>query len=397
MGITFEKLIKFDLVKGLEEDFFKKGNKKRVFDFLAIINEIQTADRFIRDCPSYPGSTEKIIRSEMVSVIGATLSIEGTRLEAKEIEESFEKAKHQDELVRPEQEAENSRKVYQFIAELEKNQKDTFVYREEIIKQIHKYFTDGLHYLGNVPGKYRGEFPTTFGEPRRKGLCRNNAEINEAMVKFVEWLNRDEKNILCGNPIVKAIMAHYYLTEIHPFGDGNGRTARALEALVLYMNGINHYCFWSLANFWAMNRGMYIRYLGEIRDTANPWDFLIWGITGYLQEVLRVKGLVLKKVKQLMFMDYIKWLWNNKMDQEIKINERIVTILGLLVRYGPMPLNKFQSLPELAILYSNKSSATRHRDLHKMQKNKLVRITEEENDKIITPNFQIFEHIRYEV
>lgn len=374
---------------------FKNSNKEQVFAFLATVNEIQTADQFIRDCPSYPGSTEKIIRSEMVSVIGATLSIEGTRLGAEEIVETFEKANHRNKLVRPEQEAENSRRVYKFIEELVRNQSGKFVYSEAMVKQIHQSFTEGLHYLGNAPGQYRGEYVTTFGEPRRKGLCRNNAEINEAMTKFVEWLNRDEKNILSANYIVKAIMAHYYLTEIHPFGDGNGRTARALEALILYANGINHYCFWSLANFWAMNRDMYIANLGQIRDTSNPWEFLIWGINGYLQEILRIKGLVLKKVKQLMYMDYVRWLWNNRKGENIKISERIVSLLGFLVRHEQIPLNKFYSRSEVSILYHGKSSTTRFRDLRKMQQTNLIRIVEEEGNKIVKPNFQILENLRY--
>ncbi len=395
MELTLEKLIKFDLLDELEKSLFR--DKEHSIDFFATFREIQIADQFTRDCPSFPGSTAKIIRSEMVSAIGSTLAIEGTKLDADEIEESFRKCERQQVLQRTEQEAENSRKVYEFIRSLAKRPQAEFTYTEQMIKQIHKYFTDGLNYLGNVPGLYRREFVTQFGEPGRPGLCRTGTEVSKAMVNFVDWLNRKDEGLPGSNIIVKAIMAHYYLTEIHPFADGNGRTARALEALVLYVNGINQYCFWSLANFWSMNRGQYIRYLGEIRSTCDPWSLLIWGMKGYLQEIQRVKNKVLIKVKQLMFMDYVKWLFYNKKQQAIKINPRIINTLSVLVRQGPMVLDQFHSSPDLAVLYSNVTVVTRHRDFQKMKELGLIRIFTEDHKEFVQANFQLLELLEYSV
>jgi len=401
MELNFEKLINFDLVEDLEKAIFKEDAGWRRFrDFYDTFHDIQIADSFIRDCPSFPGSTDKIIRSEMVSAIGATLAIEGTRLGADEIEESFRKAQAHGKLARAEQEADNSRKVYEFIAEYvyslaEKGEELT--YTEQLIHQIHKYFTDGLNYLDNVPGQYRGEFPTTFGEPRRVGLCRTGTEVSCAMTKFTNWLNAAAHGPLSANTIVRAIMAHYYLTEIHPFADGNGRTARALEALILYVTGINAYCFWSLANFWSMNRDKYIDELGKIRRTSDPWDLLIWGMKGYLQEIQRIKQKVLEKVKELMLTDYTKYLLDTKKHQKVQINDRILTIVRMLVRSGPTPLSKLQSSPELAALYSNRTVATRNRDLRKMKSLGLVRISGEDKNTFIEANFQILETLIYKV
>jgi len=257
MELTYEKLIKFDLVEGFEKTFFAANNTPLLEDFINTIQEIKSTDEFIKDFPSYPGSTDKIIRDELVSAIGSTLAIEGTNLKKEEIEESFEKTSLKGQLERKEQEAENSRKVYSFILELVKNHRDVFNHDEGMIKQMHKYFTENMNYLSNIPGEYRGDFPVTFGTPRMEGLCRNRSEIDIAMENLVKWLNKESSGLLSGSIIVRAIMAHYYLTEIHPFGEGNGRTARALEALVLYVNGINDYCFWSLANFWSINRDQY--------------------------------------------------------------------------------------------------------------------------------------------
>ena len=51
------------------------------------------------------------------------------------------------------------------------------------------------------------------------------------MAKYIEWLNSDE--ILQLNPFIRAALAHYHFSLIHPFWDGNGRTARLIETAIL--------------------------------------------------------------------------------------------------------------------------------------------------------------------
>ncbi len=85
MKLTYEKLIKFDLIEEVER-FFSKMDKLDLFmEAVGIFSGIQKIDEFIKDSPSFPGSTDKIIRSELVSVVGATLAIEGTYLAQDEI------------------------------------------------------------------------------------------------------------------------------------------------------------------------------------------------------------------------------------------------------------------------------------------------------------------------
>ena len=191
MELTFKRLVKFDLIEKFEESLFKKKNISLLMEFYNNIQEIRSIDQFIKDSPSFPGSTNKIIREELVSAIGATLAIEGTILQREEIFESFKKANLNKELKRNEQEAENSRKVFSFIIDFVNNN-DKFSYNEQIIKQIHKYFTENIDYISNKPGDYRGNFTVTFGIPRIKGLCRTRPEIDIAMSNFVNWLNENK-------------------------------------------------------------------------------------------------------------------------------------------------------------------------------------------------------------
>ena len=86
-----------------------------------------------------------------------------------------------------------------------------------------------------------------FVDPLEAGQFRNTqvyvgdyipppaSEVKQLMKEFVTWLNTEEALNL--NPIELAALAHYRLVFIHPFYDGNGRTARLLMNLILMQAG----------------------------------------------------------------------------------------------------------------------------------------------------------------
>lgn len=402
MALSYQKLNQFDLLNDLA-DSIKPDNLGPVLDFVGVTQEIQAADRFIRDLPSYPMSTDKIIRNELVSAIGSTLAIEGISTDREQINEAIQKGEADSlrkEINRKEQEIINSQNVYRYILKtVRSNREDKFIFTIEHISDIHRLFTEKIPYLGNTPGVYRNT-GASFGDPRKVSLCSSYGDIYISMKYFIEWLNIDGGNIFRANVIAKAIMAHYYLTEIHPFGDGNGRTARAVEAMILYVNGMNEYCFWSLANFWSAHRNEYISHLGNIRETCNPYDFMMWGLRGYLGEILRIKGLVLKKVKQLMFRDYVTWLNNTNKDRppSKRINDRMFNLLMMLTDLGRLPLNKFKSHSFYKTLYLNVSEATQSRDFTKITKTlALASVTQESGEDYIEPNYEILRRLEYKI
>jgi Fic family protein len=66
-----------------------------------------------------------------------------------------------------------------------------------------------------------------------------------------------------GTPIVRAAMAHLNLTMIHPFSDGNGRMARALQTLVLARDGLLDPVFASIEEWLGNNTQAYYAILAE--------------------------------------------------------------------------------------------------------------------------------------
>ena len=393
-ALTITKLREFDLEKELEKTLLNnEENQKKLTEFLSLIGQIYTVDQFIKDCPSFPKAKKNIINEEIGSSIGATLAIEGIVLdkEGEDMpEQSLREVDLQAKIKNKQQQKENTQKAYKYILDTVDNCVGEFTYSEEQIKKIHHLITDNVESVSpNYPGEYRDTGAWVGNEPRRRSLLEQQSEIIGAMREFVEWLNKNDIGFLTSYPIIKAIMAHYYLVEIHPFGDGNGRTARALEALILYEN-FRSPCFSNLAQYWSKNRNEYIINLGHIRDTLNPMGFLMLGIKGYLEEVKKVKSRVLKKVKQLMLQDYVQYLY-----REDKILLRVLNILMLLIDIGKIPYKNFLSTIEP--IYTERKERTRYRDFKTMEDLRLIRITKEKGKKSIEPNFEKIEELEYGV
>src|SRR5258708_33213103 len=66
------------------------------------------------------------------------------------------------------------------------------------------------------------------------------------------------------NLLVKAAMVHLNLTLIHPFSDGNGRMARALQTLMLALDGLIHPVFSSIEEWLGENTEEYYEILSKV-------------------------------------------------------------------------------------------------------------------------------------
>jgi Fic family protein len=93
---------------------------------------------------------------------------------------------------------------------------------ELVLRQINREFLHGaVETL--TPGVYRrGQNRVGNYVPPDQG------DLPSLMHAFVRWLQRGTQH-----PLIAAGLAHLHLAALHPFWDGNGRTARGLEALVI--------------------------------------------------------------------------------------------------------------------------------------------------------------------
>jgi len=80
-------------------------------------------------------------------------------------------------------------------------------------------------------------------------------DVKKLMADLISWLNESEQSdLLCP---LRAAIAHYQFATIHPYYDGNGRTARLLATIILHRGGYDLKGLYSLEEYYAKNLQAY--------------------------------------------------------------------------------------------------------------------------------------------
>jgi len=116
------------------------------------------------------------------------------------------------------------------------------------------------------------------------------ADCEALLARLCAWLGSDafrsdDPQLRLPLAIVKATIAHLYLAWIHPFGDGNGRTARLMELQILLSAGFAKPTTQLLSNHYNRTRSEYYRQLAAASRTASPLAFLGYAVEGLVDEL----------------------------------------------------------------------------------------------------------------
>lgn len=151
-------------------------------------------------------------------------------------------------------------------------------------------------------------------------------EIPYLVEDFFTWLNHsDTKQI---HPIFRAAITHYQMVYIHPFIEGNGRTARALASLVLYSLGYDFKRFFSLEQYFDSDVERYYQALLSVQQHAGN-DLTYWleyFCYGLAIEIDKIKSQVQKLSKDLKL--------KKQLGEQVALSERQILILELLHTQG---------------------------------------------------------------
>lgn len=101
--------------------------------------------------------------------------------------------------------------------------------------------------------------------------------VPEMMRSLVTFIQKSELH-----PLLKACIAHFYFVYIHPFGDGNGRTARALSYMMLLQSGYDFFRYFSISGIVAEERGKYYRSMRNVEDSDGDMTYFIDAYSGML-------------------------------------------------------------------------------------------------------------------
>lgn len=163
----------------------------------------------------------------------------------------------------------------------------------ELICSLHKQVTEGLLSEGNC-GRYRSQ-PVFVNDPRVRQTMYWPPDVKDVhglMDDLLAFVNKKNAAI---DPLLLAAIAHRQFVLIHPFLDGNGRTARLLTTYLLARSGFPLFRIFSFEQFYNRDTDRYFQFVGargnyyEIADSINFTAWMEYFTEGILDELLRVK------------------------------------------------------------------------------------------------------------
>ncbi len=199
--------------------------------------------------------------------------------------------------------------------------------------------------------------------------------------KFCVWLNNDfdvpgeEKKALS---ILKAIIAHIYIAWIHPFGDGNGRTARLIEFQILLSAGMPATAAHLLSNHYNQTRSEYYRQLDLTHKAGgNIFSFIEYALQGFIDGLAEQIELVKRQQLHVHWINYIHDRFRDK-DRPSDIRKRRV-VIDLSSKDGPVPISEIRHIsPRIAESYAGKTERTIKRDINALVEMDLIERTSKE-------------------
>ncbi|MBW8059950.1 MAG: Fic family protein [Solirubrobacterales bacterium] len=226
---------------------------------------------------------------------------------------------------------------------------------------------------GVVPGEIP---PHVVGVGSYVGAPREDCEF--LLDRLSEWLNGPDFTPRSPDwdlpmALVKAIVAHLYIAWIHPFGDGNGRTARLMELRILLEAGVPTPATHLLSNHYNQTRTEYYRQLREAsRGDAGVLPFVRYALQGFVDGL----GEQLSTVRTQQFADR----WEQYVYQQFgrattpaRLRQRQL-VLEMSEIDVPLSKAELRTLsPGLVEMYHGKTDKTLSRDINAVLKMGLVR------------------------
>ena len=298
-----------------------------------------------------PDWREQLDRLNRVRAVHGTTALEGNPLSEQQVAESLHNGESSNQQTREQIQIQNAGRAQDWIRS--RFAKDGEPLRLRDILEMHRLMTEHSDETNNAPGRFRTT-RVVVGTPALGGVHRAAppADVPRLMDDFIAFIN--SVRLRHEHPVVRALLGHFFLVTIHPFGDGNGRVSRLVEAAILYEGGYNVLGFYGLSNYFYRNRDEYMKRLQECRRTQpfNVTSFVKFGLDGFAAELGGINNFIKTKLNRVVYRSTMQKAARQKTGKRRRIlNDREYELLNFLLRETE-PEDPFAEKPSSQILFS---------------------------------------------
>jgi Fic family protein len=364
--VTNRDLVKVMTFKSGKFVFSHRFEVNRLMPYLLQSNILHDT---VRDLPILPDMAARLEEEIIRRSIFGTAAIEGNPLKEEEVARIVSEYDKLENLERADKEIRNLKTAYDYLAKIKVNAESAFILEEDQIKHVHSVITSNIVHEQNIPGQYRNHI-VKVGDDSHGGVYTPPhilKDIQTLMGKFMHWINSPEITVL--DPIIRATLAHYHFGLIHPFGDGNGRTARLIEASLMKASGFT-YVPVMLSNYYYKHVDDYFLAFSISRKNKEHdiTHFLEFVLKGVIESLTEIKDRIIYFIRIFTLRDYYAFLRKEK-----KLNRRRYDLLMILLdESGSFSFDDLFTIPRFRVLYKAVSQRTAKRDLKALCDQKLL-------------------------
>jgi Fic family protein len=247
----------------------------------------------------------------------------------------------------------------------------TYPLTPEIIREYNRLVLRELPLEeGIIPGAVR-DYSVVVG--RYRGAPAEDCEY--LLERFCDWLNTIEypDGMEDVYSILVAIAAHLYFVWIHPFGDGNGRTARLIEFRYLLKAGFPTPAAHLLSNFYNLTRAEYYRQLDAASRKGTMDDFINYAVRGLVDQLNEQMQVIRELHFDTVWRDFVYSHFRQHSAPHARQRRLVLDLSKVKENNGWVDVSSIAHLtPRLAEEYARKTRKTLSRDLNFLEKEHLI-------------------------
>ena len=252
-----------------------KPNFQITPEIASLLMRIESAKEKIAPLPISGELLVKLRETARLFSTHYSTMIEGNRLTQEEVEEAISINRHFPGRERDEREV---RGYYAALQRMEEWVAKASRVSEQRVQLLHGLLMgDGSLQVKPTPYRDGQNVIREAGSRRIIYMPPEASDVAPLMKALIHWIQTAEKTPA---PLVAAV-THYQFATIHPYYDGNGRTARLLTSYVLHLSGYGLKGLYSLEEYYAQNLGAYYEaisigpshnyYLGRAEADITGW------------------------------------------------------------------------------------------------------------------------------